>query len=88
MMYEIYGMDWCGACTQVQKHLKARDLPYTYNRLPAGEAGWAIVENMTGRRATPVILKGGRPMEWQEFKAELGAFKPRPLTQDELDDIE
>ena len=83
-------MDWCGTCKLTQKHLTAIDVPFVYHRLPAGEAGWALVEKLSGRRATPVIIKDGRHMPFNEFKAYIDSLgrTPRRLTQDELDDIE
>ena len=89
-MLEIYGMDWCGTCVTTQKHLTALDIPYTYHRLPPGEAGWALAQKLSGRRATPVIMRDGRNMAFNEFKQWIDSLgrKPRQLTQDELDAIE
>lgn len=90
MALEIYGMDWCGTCVATQKHLTALDIPYTYHRLPAGEAGWELAMELSGRRATPVIIKDGRNMPFSDFKAWINSkgLTPRELTQDELDEIE
>lgn len=89
-MYDILGMDWCGTCVATRKRLTALDIPHSYTTLPPGEAGWRRVEELTGRRATPVILKNGVVMEWEDFRAEINGMNktPRRLTQQELDEIE
>jgi hypothetical protein len=58
--------------------------------LPAGPRGWEIAEELSGRRAMPVILKNGVNMHFDEFKAEINALgrKPRELTQHELDELD
>lgn len=83
-------MQWCGTCKATQKHLTAIDVPFVYHDLPPGEAGWKIVESLSGRRATPVVVKDGRYMPFMEFKQWVNAMgrTPRRLTQDELDGIE
>ena len=92
-MYDIYGTEWCGTCIGTKKHLTAINVPYTFTVLPAGPRGWEIAEELSGRRAMPVILKNGVNMHFDEFKAEINALgrTPRPLTQtqteqDELDE--
>lgn len=89
-MYDIYGTDWCNTCTQVQKALTARDIPYSFTRLPAGPRGWEVAEELSGRRALPVIMKHGTVMPFDAFKAEINALgrKPRELTQQELDELD
>jgi glutaredoxin len=89
-MYDIYGTEWCGTCNGTKKHLTAIDVPYTFTVLPAGPRGWEIAEELSGRRAMPVILKNGVNMHFDEFKAEINALgrKPRELTQHELDELD
>ena len=90
MTYDIYGTEWCPACTIVKKHLTSIDVPYTFTRLPAGPRGWEIAEELSGRRALPVILKNGLVIEMLEFKTEVNALgrTPRPLTQNEQDELD
>lgn len=89
-MLEIYGMDWCGTCQATRRHLTAIDVPFTYHHLPPGEAGWKKVEELSGRRATPVIINNGRNMPWPEFKAWIDSLgrTPRALTQEERDELD
>lgn len=89
-MLEIYGMDWCGTCQATRRHLTAIDVPFTYHHLPPGEAGWKKVEELSGRRATPVVAIDGTVMDFMEFKRTINALgrTPRELTQDELDELE
>lgn len=89
-MYEIYGADWCATCTRVRKHLTALDIPHSFTRLPPGPRGWEIAEELSGRRALPVILKDGTVLAFDAFKAEINATgrKPRQLTQQELDEFD
>jgi glutaredoxin len=87
-MYDIYGTDWCNTCTQVQKALTARSLPYSFTRLPAGPRGWEVAEELSGRRALPVIMKQGTVMPFNEFKAEIAKVPAKELTQEQLDRIE
>lgn len=89
-MYDIYGTEWCGACNAVKKHLTSIDVPYTFTRLPAGPRGWEIAEELSGRRALPVIMKNGSLLGMSDFKAEVNALgrTPRPLTQQEQDELD
>ena len=90
MRIDVWGMSWCGTCAAVQKHLKAIDLPFTYHALPPGPDGWKRVEELSGRRATPVVAIDGAVVDFMEFKRTINALgrTPRELTQDELDEIE
>ena len=89
-MYDIYGTDWCNTCTATKKHLTAIDVPYTFTKLPTGPRGWEIAEELSGRRALPVILKQGMAIPFKDFKAEINALgrTPRPLTQQEQDELD
>ena len=89
-MYDIYGTEWCAACNMVKKHLTSIDVPYTFTRLPAGARGWEIAEELSGRRALPVIMKHGVVINMPDFKAEVNALgrTPRPLTQQEQDELD
>lgn len=87
MRYTIYGASWCGGCKTIRRMLTERDIPYTYNVIPAGEAGWLLLEELSGRRAAPYIV--GFPNAKAAADDILGLGLPtRPLTQDELDDIQ
>lgn len=90
MFVEVCGTDWCHGCTLIRKFLTAHDVPHSYTRLPAGERGWQIVERETGRRAVPYTRVNGMVKSVNECKALVTAsgYKPRPLTQRELDEIE
>jgi hypothetical protein len=74
----------------VKKHLTSIDVPYEFITLPPGEAGWRFVEQLTGARALPAIMKNGMSMELDEFKREVDSLGriPRPLTQEELDGLD
>lgn len=90
MNIDVYGMHYCGTCRATQKYLTSIDVPFTYHSLPPGEAGWRMVEEMSGRRATPCVLMDGRYVPFLKFKQWLESLgrTPRKLTQDELDAIE
>lgn len=83
-------MDWCGACVGVRKHLTALDLPFSYHPLPPGKAGWDRVEELSGKRATPVVAIDGAVVTFADFKAKINALgrTPRPLTQEEIDEFD
>ena len=87
-MYDIYGTEWCSACTEVKKQLTSRRLPYTFTTLPAGPKGWEIAEQLSGRRALPVVMKNGVVLEFRDFKAEVNQHTAYELTQEQLDRIE
>jgi glutaredoxin len=87
-MWEIYGTDWCAVCTTIKKELTARDVPYDFITLPAGPRGWEIAEELSGRRALPVITRNKEVIEFSAFKAEVNKHPRRELTSEELDRIE
>ena len=88
MRIDVWGMDWCGACKGVAKHLTSLDLDFSYHPLPPGKAGWDRVEELSGKRATPVVALDGKVVPFAEFKQKINALglTPRPLTQDEIDE--
>lgn len=90
MFVELYGTDWCAGCMAMRKFLTSHDVPHTYTRLPPGERGWQITERATGRRAVPFTEVNGSVKSVAECKAlvQSAGYRARPLTQDELDEIE
>ena len=85
--YTIYAASWCEGCKTIRRLLQERDIPYTYNEVPPGEAGWDMLEKLSGRRAAPYVV--GFPNAKAAAKDIVGLGLPtRPLTQDELDDIQ
>jgi hypothetical protein len=56
--------------------------------LPPGKAGWDRVEELSGKRATPVVAIDGKVLPFAEFKSTINGLglTPRPLTQDEIDE--
>ncbi len=87
-MYDIYGTNWCNTCTIVKKELTARDIPFSFTTLPAGPRGWEIAEELSGRRALPVIMQNGVVVEFTEFKAAVSRHPARELTQHEQDELD
>ena len=87
MNYTIYGASWCGACKTLRRMLIERDIPHTYNEIPKGEAGWRLLEELSGRRAAPYIVGFPNPKALAQEIVGMG-LPTRPLTQDELDDIQ
>lgn len=85
-MYTIYGAHWCGGCKTIRKLLAERDVPYSYIEIPTGTAGYDLLEEVSGRRAAPYIV--GFPNANAAASHIKGLGLPtRPLTQDELDEI-
>jgi glutaredoxin len=87
-MWEIYGTDWCAVCTTIKKELTARSVAYDFITLPAGPRGWEIAEELSGRRALPVIMRNKEVVDFAEFKAEVNKYPREELTQEQLDRIE
>jgi len=52
----IIGADWCPACRNAKKKVKEYELPYKYIHIPPGQAGWDMVETLTGKRSIPQIF--------------------------------
>ena len=90
MYVEVFGTDWCHGCRGLRKFLMERDVPHTYNRLPPGQRGWEIAEEMTGRRAVPFTRIGGEIHSLPQCKNAVrdAGYRERPLTQHELDEID
>lgn len=55
-MITILGADWCPACRNAKKKVKEYELPYKYIHIPPGQAGWDMVETLTGKRSIPQIF--------------------------------
>lgn len=55
-MITIIGADWCPACRNAKKKVKEYELPYKYIHIPPGQAGWDMVETLTGKRSIPQIF--------------------------------
>jgi glutaredoxin len=52
----ILGADWCTGCKTIKKKLKEKNIRYKYVCIPPGQAGWDMVEALTGRRAIPQVF--------------------------------
>ena len=87
-MYEVYGTDWCGTCTAVKKALTSSSIPYSFVTLPSGPRGWEVAEELSGKRALPVITQNGVVISFNEFKAAISKIPAKELTQEQLDRIE
>ena len=70
-MITIVGADWCPACKRATKIAKENNLDYKYVHIPPGQAGWDLVEQLTGKRSIPQIFYhfGGS----REFKEALNS---------------
>jgi len=70
-MITIVGADWCPACRRAKKTAKEHDLAFKYVHIPPGQAGWDMVEQLTGKRSIPQIFYhfGGS----KEFKEALNS---------------
>jgi len=55
-MITIVGADWCPACNRVKKLAKEYNLDYKYVHIPPGQAGWDLVEAVSGKRSIPQIF--------------------------------
>jgi glutaredoxin len=55
-MITFLGADWCPACVRTKKTLKELNMDYKYVEIPPGQAGWDLVETMTGKRSIPQIF--------------------------------
>lgn len=55
-MITIVGADWCPACKRAKKLAKEYELKYKYVHIPPGQAGWDLVEQLTGKRSIPQIF--------------------------------
>jgi len=55
-MITIVGADWCPACKRAKKLAKEHELKYKYIHIPPGQAGWDLVEAISGKRSIPQIF--------------------------------
>ena len=55
-MITILGADWCPACTRAKTTAEESGLKYNFIHIPEGEAGWDLVESLTGARSIPQIF--------------------------------
>ena len=72
-MITFLGADWCPACMRTKKTLKDLNIEHNYVHIPPGQAGWDLVETMTGKRSIPQIFYhfGGS----KEFNSALTSLK-------------
>jgi len=52
----IVGADWCPACRRAKKLAEEYELKYKYVHIPPGQAGWDLVEAMSGKRSIPQVF--------------------------------
>jgi len=52
----IVGADWCPACKRAKKLAEEYELKYKYVHIPPGQAGWDLVEAMSGKRSIPQVF--------------------------------
>ncbi len=55
-MITIVGADWCSACRRAKKLAEEHELKYKYVHIPPGQAGWDLVEAISGKRSIPQIF--------------------------------
>ena len=55
-MITFLGADWCPACVKTKQILKKLKIDYKYVEIPPGQAGWDLVETMTGKRSIPQVF--------------------------------
>ena len=55
-MITIVGADWCPACRRAKKLAEEYELKYKYVHIPPGQAGWDLVEAISGKRSIPQIF--------------------------------
>ena len=55
-MITIVGADWCPACRNAKKLAEEYELKYKYVHIPPGQAGWDLVEAMSGKRSIPQVF--------------------------------
>ena len=55
-MITIVGADWCPACKRAKKLAEEYELKYKYVHIPPGQAGWDLVEAISGKRSIPQIF--------------------------------
>jgi mycoredoxin len=55
----MYGTSWCGVCRTARRFLSENGLSYREIDPDATPTGWEKVQQLTGRRAVPVIVVDG-----------------------------
>ena len=55
-MITIVGADWCPACRRAKKLAEEYELKYKYVHIPPGQAGWDLVEAISGKRSIPQVF--------------------------------
>jgi len=55
-MITIVGADWCPACKRAKKLAEEYELKYKYVHIPPGQAGWDLVEAISGKRSIPQVF--------------------------------
>jgi len=69
----IVGADWCPACRRAKKLAEEYELKYKYVHIPPGQAGWDLVESMSGKRSIPqVFYHFGGSKEFREALNSVG----------------
>jgi len=69
----IVGADWCPACKRAKKLAEEYELKYKYVHIPPGQAGWDLVEAMSGKRSIPqVFYHFGGSKEFREALNSVG----------------
>jgi len=72
-MITIVGADWCPACKRAKKLAEEYELKYKYVHIPPGQAGWDLVEAMSGKRSIPqVFYHFGGSKEFREALNSVG----------------
>ena len=72
-MITIVGADWCPACRRAKKLAEEYELKYKYVYIPPGQAGWDLVESMSGKRSIPqVFYHFGGSKEFREALNSVG----------------
>ena len=72
-MITIVGADWCPACRRAKKLAEEYELKYKYVHIPPGQAGWDLVESMSGKRSIPqVFYHFGGSKEFREALNNVG----------------
>jgi len=72
-MITIVGADWCPACRRAKKLAEEHELKYKYIHIPPGQAGWDLVETMSGKRSIPqVFYHFGGSKEFREALNSVG----------------
>lgn len=72
-MITVLGADWCHGCETILEKLEELGIEHEYVCMPPGQAGWEMVERMTGKRAVPVVFyRFKNPNEFMKSLGSLG----------------